>query len=266
MPQPPASHASIGEVLRAARAEQGLELSEIERRTKLRSRYLRALEEERWSDLPGAAYAKGFLRTYASELGLDAEALVDELRRRLESGGPASEGSYPLGEQVLEHRRRPGRDARGPGVVRWVAAALALAVIGAGAYALLGGDGASDGERRADRPGRQGGGERGGGGGREGGSTEGAAGPVQLSLRMRESVEVCLVAAGGEVLIDGQALAAGSRESYEARSFRLDLLSGGELRATVNGRRERLSSNEPARFAIDAAGVRERPLAGQECP
>ena len=70
----------IGERLRDARRHLGLDLEEITARTKIRARYLIALEEERWDALPSAAYARSFLHTYAEELGLDADALVDEYR------------------------------------------------------------------------------------------------------------------------------------------------------------------------------------------
>jgi hypothetical protein len=61
----------IGEQLSAARSARGIELEEVEERTKIRKRYLRAMEEERWELLPGAAYARAFLRTYAEFLALD---------------------------------------------------------------------------------------------------------------------------------------------------------------------------------------------------
>ena len=62
----------IGEALAAARARAGIELAEAEERTKIRARYLRALENESWDELPSHAYAKGYLRSYAELLGIDA--------------------------------------------------------------------------------------------------------------------------------------------------------------------------------------------------
>jgi len=56
---------------------QQLELSEVERATRIRAKYLKALEDEGFDVLPAAAYAKGFLRTYADFLGLDAQRFVD---------------------------------------------------------------------------------------------------------------------------------------------------------------------------------------------
>src|SRR5919106_1569413 len=65
----------IGERLREARRARGLDLEEVAERTKIRSRYLRALEDEDWDLLPGATYVRGFLHAYAELLGLDAEAI-----------------------------------------------------------------------------------------------------------------------------------------------------------------------------------------------
>jgi transcriptional regulator with XRE-family HTH domain len=72
----------IGDALRVARERQGLELGEVERRTRIRARYLTALEEERFEQLPARAYAKGFLRGYAEFLGLDGRLIVAEFNAR----------------------------------------------------------------------------------------------------------------------------------------------------------------------------------------
>jgi len=72
----------IGNSLREARVRQQLELTEIELATKIRARYLRALEEETFEALPAQTYVKGFLRTYADYLGLDGQLYVDEFNSR----------------------------------------------------------------------------------------------------------------------------------------------------------------------------------------
>jgi len=72
----------IGSSLRAARMRQRLELSQAERDTRIRAKYLGALEDERFDVLPGPAYTKGFLRSYADYLGLDAQRFVDEYKTR----------------------------------------------------------------------------------------------------------------------------------------------------------------------------------------
>jgi cytoskeleton protein RodZ len=72
----------IGNSLREARLRQGLEFPRIEAETKIRGKYLRALEEEQFEVLPGDTYVKGFLRTYADYLGLDGQLYVDEYNSR----------------------------------------------------------------------------------------------------------------------------------------------------------------------------------------
>ena len=72
----------IGNSLREARLRQGLEFVEVEQATKIRGKYLRALEDEQFDILPGQTYVKGFLRTYAEYLGLDGQLYVDEYNSR----------------------------------------------------------------------------------------------------------------------------------------------------------------------------------------
>jgi cytoskeletal protein RodZ len=72
----------IGNSLREARLRQGYELPRVEADTKIRAKYLRALEEEHFELLPGETYVKGFLRTYAEYLGLDGQLYVDEFNSR----------------------------------------------------------------------------------------------------------------------------------------------------------------------------------------
>ncbi|HYY03853.1 MAG TPA: RodZ domain-containing protein [Gaiellaceae bacterium] len=72
----------IGSSLHEARVRRGLELSQVERDTKIRGKYLAALEEDRFDALPGPAYARGFLRTYADYLGLEGQRFVDEYHSR----------------------------------------------------------------------------------------------------------------------------------------------------------------------------------------
>jgi cytoskeleton protein RodZ len=103
----------IGNSLRDARLRQALDFPEIEQATKIRPKYLRALEDEQFDILPGQTYVKGFLRSYAEYLGLDGQLYVDEynsryiqadeetpLRTRIGSsssrGGPRLESSIVL--------------------------------------------------------------------------------------------------------------------------------------------------------------------------
>jgi hypothetical protein len=72
----------IGKSLRDARTRQGLEVTDLEGETKIRAKYLRALEAEEFDQLPGESYVRGFLRLYAERLGLDGQLYVDEYNAR----------------------------------------------------------------------------------------------------------------------------------------------------------------------------------------
>jgi cytoskeleton protein RodZ len=72
----------LGSSLRETRVRRGLELAQVAAETRIRTRYLQALEEERFERLPGSVYAKGFLRTYADYLGLDSQLFLDEYDAR----------------------------------------------------------------------------------------------------------------------------------------------------------------------------------------
>ena len=76
--------ADIGSTLREARMRARIDISEVEAGTKIRAKYLRALENEEWDLLPGPVYVKSFLKTYGDFLGLDSRLLVDEFKRRYE--------------------------------------------------------------------------------------------------------------------------------------------------------------------------------------
>jgi cytoskeletal protein RodZ len=100
---------AIGDTLREARMRQKIDITEIEAKTKIRAKYLRAMENEEFDLLPGSTFAKSFLRTYADALGLDAHRLVEEYRSQYE---PRDEGDLlPLSAQG-RRAARSGRDGR----------------------------------------------------------------------------------------------------------------------------------------------------------
>ena len=109
----------IGNSLREARVRQQLELTEVELATKIRSRYLRALEEEAFEALPAQTYVKGFLRTYADYLGLDGQLYVDEYNSRY-----GIDGEEPR-EPVMVRRTSTVRRQHRRMERRWVLFALA---------------------------------------------------------------------------------------------------------------------------------------------
>jgi len=72
----------IGNTLREARVRRALTLQQVEEDTKIRVKYLQAMENEDWDVMPGATYVKGFLRSYSTYLGLDPDVIMDEFRSR----------------------------------------------------------------------------------------------------------------------------------------------------------------------------------------
>jgi hypothetical protein len=114
----------IGSSLREARIRQDLGFEEMETRTKVRAKYLRHLEDERFDQLPGHAYTKGFLKVYADALGLDGGLYVEEYNSRYvggeDLGTPARVSRAPASRQ----RRR--RDRRESGTVGIALAAILL--------------------------------------------------------------------------------------------------------------------------------------------
>src|SRR6478609_6125430 len=93
----------IGASLREARTRAKLDIVDVEAATKIRAKYLRALENEEWGLLPGPAYVRSFLRTYAEALDLDAKLLLEEYKLRHER--PSDHDLMPIG---APRRRRGG--------------------------------------------------------------------------------------------------------------------------------------------------------------
>lgn len=105
--------AEIGVTLREARMRAGIDIAEVESRTKIRAKYLRALENEEWSLLPGTTFVKSFLRTYAEALGLDAKLLVEEYKFRHEPYESGGIGVAPRRQADGGRRGRRGRRGGG---------------------------------------------------------------------------------------------------------------------------------------------------------
>jgi cytoskeleton protein RodZ len=115
----------IGATLREARMRARIDISEVEVRTKIRAKYLRAMENEEWDMLPGPIYVKSFLRTYSDFLGLDSRMLIDEYRRRYER--PSDQEPRPIA--TLGRERERDRSPRGPLLPSWAVVALVLLAI-----------------------------------------------------------------------------------------------------------------------------------------
>jgi cytoskeleton protein RodZ len=115
---------TIGDSLREARMREHLDIADVEARTKIRAKYLRALENEEFGMLPGPTFVKTFLRTYAEALGLDPQALVEEYRATYEPR-EEMEQLQPLGPTAVARDRRRVGPPRGP----WVAIAVAVVAV-----------------------------------------------------------------------------------------------------------------------------------------
>jgi cytoskeleton protein RodZ len=137
---------SIGETLREARMRQRLDIADVEARTKIRAKYLRALENEEFGMLPGPTFVKTFLRTYAEMLGLDPHVLVEAYRANYEREDELE--LQPLGPPSAARRDRRHGPRLGPGslaLLALVAVIAVLVVIG-----VTSDEGGSEGQ--ADRP------------------------------------------------------------------------------------------------------------------
>ena len=146
--------ADIGSLLRETRIRNKIDITTVEEATKIRAKYLRALENEEWVVLPGPTYVKTFLRTYAQFLGLDPHLLVDEYSARFEEPEDLEVAAFARRRRVAERAQRVGPPRRGVGAGLAVLAIIAfLFVLG-----LTGGsddtsngrsDGRNSGERQA---------------------------------------------------------------------------------------------------------------------
>jgi hypothetical protein len=116
----------IGTSLREARLRQELDFPEIEHVTKIRGKYLRALEEEQFALLPAQTYVKGFLRTYAEYLGLDGQLYVDEYNSRYVPG--EEESPLRTGRPPLPRRERRAHTRVVFAVVGGIAVLTALVI------------------------------------------------------------------------------------------------------------------------------------------
>jgi cytoskeleton protein RodZ len=114
----------IGTSLREARLRQGLEFPELEQGTKIRAKYLRALEDEQFDVLPAQTYVKGFLRSYAEYLGLDGQLYVDEYNSR-----------FVVGDD--DHAPRPRRSTPQPRGVQVQSRVVLLTLLGIAAVTAL---------------------------------------------------------------------------------------------------------------------------------
>src|SRR5215207_3535407 len=247
----------IGQALREARTERGIELSEVERVTKIRIKFLRAMEEDRWEALPAPAYARGFLSTYARFLGLDDQALVDKYRRTAEG----ADRPEPIPPRVLQPgRRRRGRSIKPVALLfagLLVAVALGLVIVGS-----LGGPDVGD-DAADQRGGRAAGsdvrttttGETTAAPG--GGQPVGQSSEVAVELRSTGTVWVCLVDDRDQAPVNETLTANEVRGPFESRAFEVTF-GNGSIEMTVDGEPAEVPPlAEPLGYRITPSGVRK---------
>ena len=254
---------SVGQTLREARTRKGIELGEVERVTKIRVKFLRAIEEDRWDELPAPVYARSFLSTYARYLGLDDAPLLKSARDEI--GEPERPAAVPEG--VV----RPGQLDRGHlaprrGVLVVIAAAAGLLAVGVVIAIAVGGS-SDQGHPRGKSTGskaRTGGGEATATSESSTSTAAAAPGQVSLELRPRADVWVCLIDASGRHLVNGEILAAGQSQGPFS-STRYEITFGnGSVEMTVDGQPVKVPPlGEPLGFRVSASGTRRLAPADQ---
>lgn len=254
----------VGQTLRAARRRRQVELAQVEQATKIRARFLRAIENEEWDALPGEAYAGAFIRTYAAYLGLDAPRLAAQHRQE---AGESRPGERLLGADPNQVAPRPERRPRQPRLAPrtlavLVSAGLVAVLVVAG---VLSGGGESSGPSEPEvSPAQQA-----APGQRESPVPVTAAAPERrpgLSLRLTATAEVwvCLLDGGGEPLVDGQILATGSEAGpFRSGSFTVSL-GNGEVAMTVDGQQASIPETpSPVGYTIGDGGELRELSAGE---
>ena len=136
----------VGNKLHEARTRKQLSLQQVEAATKIRGRYLQAIENDEWDQLPGDTYARAFIRTYGRFLGLDGERLAEEQRRGRGAARPGERLPRvdPKPRPVARERRRRRRGIS-PRVVAVAVTALVVAALLAVGLTTGGGSDSSNG-------------------------------------------------------------------------------------------------------------------------
>ena len=243
----------IGATLREARMRAHIDVSEIEAKTKIRAKYLRALENEEWDLLPGPTYVRSFLRTYAQALGLDSKLLLEEHRLRHERPSEADlQPIVPAGRMSRGGGRRvkPPDGRWFPLAVGAIVVVIALLLIG-----LLSG-GASN-KKPPSAASHAATGQRHKATHRAAATPVVAHGPKVLSLQIRPTapVYVCLLSATGRKLIPGLTLRPGATpQTYRSHRFLLTL-GNNSLTLVIDGRVRIVPASSAAiGYSITAAG------------
>jgi hypothetical protein len=245
--------ADIGSLLRETRIRNKIDITTVEEATKIRAKYLRALENEEWILLPGPTYVKTFLRTYAQFLGLDPHLLVEEYSARFEEPEDLEVAAFTPKRRLPERTRRMGPPTRGIAVVLLVLGFLAfLLVLGLTGEDEPARERAGGGTTREERPAAAE--ER----RREQAAQAAPVRPkrVRLEVVAARPVWVCVVDGSDRERVGGVVMQAGEREGpFRSRSFRVTVGNGGgDLR--INGRRRDTPDRaEPLGYRVRPSGV-----------
>jgi cytoskeleton protein RodZ len=260
----------IGATLREARLRARIDITEVEQATKIRTKYLRAMEDEEWGLLPGPTFVKSFLRTYADYLGLDSRMLVEEWKRRYE-GPSEAEAAPPRSRPSRSGGRASGRSGRPPSrpapprlpepPPRWRPYAVIGVVIVAlfvGLY-LLGTKTGND-DNGASPSGPQAGKTAKKKKAKKAKPKPAAPQQVKLELTPTGTVYVCLVDENGKALIPGQTLTTDSgAQSFTAKRFDLNL-GNNAITLKSNGKDIPVApSAEPIGLSITPTGNKPLP-------
>lgn len=238
----------IGPTLREARTRRELDLAEVEAEIKIRVRYLRAIENEEWDALPGGAYTRGFIRTYAFYLGLDGERLADEYRRSTAPQGgervPKRVEPVPMGTRTRSARPR----VSGPVLIAAVCLLLVAALVGIG---LISGDGGSSSSTTLSA------GKKEQGQSKKKGREKAAIAKPGVAVRLAATAEVwvCLLDAEKKALVDGQILEEGMEAGpFHSAGYEL-ALGNGSVKMFVDGKQAEIpESSSPVGYSIDGKG------------
>ncbi len=248
--------AEIGATLREARMRARIDVSEIEAQTKIRAKYLRALENEEWNLLPGPTFVRSFLRTYAQALGLDDKALVDEYRRVYER--PVDFDYQPpviAGAPRQRQRVRGSTPPRGYLIaVGGIGLLILLLVVGLIVQKKGGsntGTNSAGATRSTSSHHRRPASSR----TRASRATQPAGTLVAVSIHPTAPVWVCLIGDGTRKAIPGVTLQTSyTPVTYHARRFTLTL-GNDEATIYVNGRPESVPTTSQAiGYSIDSSG------------
>jgi cytoskeleton protein RodZ len=241
---------SIGETLREARMRQRLDIADVEDRTKIRAKYLRALENEEFGMLPGPTFVKTFLRTYAEMLGLDPHVLVEEYRAGFER---EDEIEQPLGPPAVAGRDRRHGPRVGPGsLVLFVLVAIVAVLVAIG-LASDDGDGEQAVAPETTRPETQ------------AQPPPEPARPRRVSVRVTPSTPtyVCVDRGAGTPVVFEDTI--DSAQTFRGKRIRVNL-GKRDVQLRMNGKPVKVTPGpDPVGFAFTPRRARELPSGERPC-